>query len=512
MNIPEKHFKETKRLLNLIDKNIISKWILEQGYYPEQYIVPPTFRVQQFNLNDLPFYEVDATNILQKFEPEKFETELISYPKTQLTDRSFGIIHPKIYHDIVWYLNNEWNLIVEHLFHKDIKIYSYSFPIPITNKSEGDIGCLRGGRMIYEFIEMAEKDLVAEAHNYKFLLRTDIKNCYPSIYTHSIAWALHTKKTIRTKGNRADYSKFLGLKLDKLFQYSNDGCTNGIPIGPAISDLISEIILAAVDKECSIELKKSNIEFLGVRFKDDYRFLCNSKEDAHKIIKTIQAKLRDFNLTLNDSKSNVTELPEGLFREWTAEYHKCSLKYIQKIKYKQLANTMLSTLKIDKQYPDTGVIDKFLNELTSKKYNLKLKLNEKYSQKAFSLLLLLKGKRAKSFPLVLAIIGKIIEKNQSNPDILKNINQALEKIIIKKFENENDNLYDLMWLIYFVRSMDLFAITFPSKPKTQIIRSLKTNSFTLFKPLPSDIKLFYTIKKPTKNLPLLEYLDIFKKQ
>ena len=120
MNIPEKHFKETKRLLNLIKKNIISKWILEQGYYPEQYIVPPTFRVQQFNLNDLPFYEVETTNILQKFEPEKFETELISYPKTQLTDRSFGIIHPKIYHDIVWYLNNEWNLIVEHLFHYSI--------------------------------------------------------------------------------------------------------------------------------------------------------------------------------------------------------------------------------------------------------------------------------------------------------------------------------------------------------------------------------------------------------
>lgn len=512
MNIPEKHFKETKRLLKLIDKDLISKWLLEEGYYPEQYIVPPTFRVQKFELKDSPYYEVDNTGSVPKFDPDKFEIESVSYPKTQLTDRSFGIMHPKIYHDIVWYLNNEWDSIINHLFHKDIKIYSYSFPIPVTNKSEGETGNLRGGRMIYEFIEMAEKDLVAEAHNYKYLLRTDIKNCYPSIYTHSIAWAIHTKKTIRTKGNRADYSKFLGLKLDKLFQYANDGCTNGIPIGPAISDLISEIILAAVDKECSIELENSKIDFLGVRFKDDYRILCNSKEDAHKIIKTLQAKLKDYNLALNDSKSNVTELPEGLFREWTAEYHKCSLKYNRKIKYKQLANTMLSTLKIDKQYPDTGVIDKFLNELTSRKYNLKLKLNEKYSQKAFSLLLLLKGKRTKSFPLVLAIIGKIIEKNEGNHDILKYINEALEKIINKKFENELDNLYDLMWLTYFVKSMDLFVIKFPPTPKTQIIRTLKTNSLTLFKPLPADIKLFYTIKKPGKNLPLLEHLDLFNKQ
>jgi hypothetical protein len=511
MSIPEIHFKETKRLLKKVHKDTISKWLLEQGYYPEQYVVPPTFRVKKFDLNASPFYVVDTTSIPSKFDPDKFETVTVSYPKTQLTDRSFGIIHPKIYHDIVWYLNNEWKSIIEHLFHKDIKIYSYSFPIPITNKAEGSLGELRAGRMIYEFIEMSEKDLVAEAHDFKFLLRTDIKNFYPSIYTHSIAWALHTKATIRTKGNRADYSKFLGIKLDKLFQYANDGCTNGVPIGPAISDLISEIILAAVDKECSIELAKNGIEFLGVRFKDDYRFLCNSKEDAHKIIKTLQAKMKDYNLALNDNKSNVSELPEGLFREWPAEYNKSSLKYKNKIRYNQLANTMLSTLKIDRQYPDTGVIDKFLSELTTKKYNLKLKLNEKYSQKAFSLLLLLKERRAKSFPHILGIIEKIIEENKSNTDLLNYINIAIEKIIIKKFQNENDNLYDLLWIIYFIKSLGLFTITFPKKPKSELIKSLKTNSLTFFKPLPKGIELFYTIKKSTKNLSLLEHLDLFKK-
>ena len=511
MSIPEKHFKETKRLLKKVDKDTISKWLLEQGYYPEQYVVPPPFRVKKFDLNPLPFYEVDTTGISPKFEPEKFEPVTVSYPKTQLTDRSFGIIHPKIYHDIVWYLNNEWKSIVDHLFHKDIKIYSYSFPIPITNKKEGSLGELRAGRMIYEFIEMAEKDLVAEAHDFKFLLRTDIKNFYPSIYTHSISWAFHTKKTIRTKGNRADYSTFLGLKLDKLFQYANDGCTNGVPIGPAISDLISEVILAAVDKECSLELASHGIEFLGVRFKDDYRFLCNTKEDAHKIIKTLQAKMKEYNLALNDNKSNVTELPEGLFREWPAEYNKCSLQYKNKIRYKQLAHTMLSTLKIDKQYPDTGVIDKFLSELTTKKYNLKLKLNEKYSQKSFSLLLLLKERRAKSFPHILGIIEKIIQVNKGNPDILTYINKAVEKILVKKFQNEHDNLYDLIWLIYFIKSLGLFTITFPKKPKSEIIKSLKTNSFTLFKPITPGIELFFTIKKPTKNLSLLEHLDLFKK-
>ncbi|MFM6127183.1 MAG: hypothetical protein ACKPBV_00235 [Sphaerospermopsis kisseleviana] len=34
------------------------------------------------------------------------------------------------------------------------------------------------------------------AFQYKYLIKTDIKNFYPSIYTHSIPWALHKKDVI----------------------------------------------------------------------------------------------------------------------------------------------------------------------------------------------------------------------------------------------------------------------------------------------------------------------------
>src|SRR5690606_8295749 len=49
--------------------------------------------------------------------------------------------------------------------------------------------------------------------------------------------------------------------------------TNGIAIGPAISDLISEIVLSSVDTDASKIIDAKNIDFIGVRFKDDYRFL-----------------------------------------------------------------------------------------------------------------------------------------------------------------------------------------------------------------------------------------------
>lgn len=332
MSLPKEHTAETKRLLKKVSKEKIAKWLLEEGYYPEQYVVPPSFKVKKFDLKPRPYFEIDNSIAGQiKFEPEKNELLNISFPKTELTERTFGIIAPKIYHDIVWYLIDNWETILKSLFRASNKIHSYSFPIPITSKSEGELGHLRAGRMIYEYLEMAENDLVAEAYNYKYILKSDIKNFYPSIYTHSIAWAIHTKELIRKKGNRSKYDDYVGLVLDRLFQNSNDGCTNGIAIGPAISDLIAEIILSAVDSECSKVITAKGIDFIGVRFKDDYRFLCHSKQDANFIIKTLQKQMALFNLNLNDSKSQVTELPEGLFREWTAEYQQYSLRYRKKI-------------------------------------------------------------------------------------------------------------------------------------------------------------------------------------
>ncbi|WP_282017371.1 RNA-directed DNA polymerase [Salegentibacter mishustinae] len=511
MSIPELHFIETKALLNKIPKEKIAQWLLKEGYYPEQYVVPPSFTVKQFNLNNTPYYEVKTVNGEDKFEPEKTDLISLTFPKTELTDRNFGIIAPKIYHDLVWHLNEEWNQVVEHLFNNDNKFYCYSFPIPVSSKNEGELGSLRAGRMIYEFLEMAENDLVAEAHNYKYVLTTDIKNFYDSVYTHSIAWALHGKSTVRTKGNRSVFSRFLGLRLDKLCQYANDGCTNGIAVGPAISDLIAEIVLAAVDTACSKILTSKDIDYLGVRFKDDYRVLCQSKEDANSIIRVLQKEMRKFNLGLNESKSEIKELPEGLFREWTAEYQPYSLRYKKNVSYKSFENSLRGTLMVDKKYPGTGVVDRFLSELSTKKYKLKLNFNEKNILKALSLFLLLKRRRSKSFPQILGIIEEILHVHSDNPSVIKQIHVIINDTISHKLEDIDENQYDLLWLIYFSKSNGIGIPPLPKKINSQLIKSLKANRMEFFKPGLKGVKIFDTIKKVGDNPRLLEHLALFKK-
>jgi hypothetical protein len=80
----------------------------------------------------------------------------------------------------------------------------------------------------------------------------------------------------------------------------------------------------------------------------------------------------------------------------------------------------------------------------------------------------------------------------------------------EKWGNEFENQYDLIWLIYFVRSLELFKITYPKKINSPLIKSLKSNSIEFYKPTPAGLKIYQTIKKPAKNLPLLEHLAIFK--
>jgi hypothetical protein len=157
--------------------------------------------------------------------------------------------------------------------------------------------------------------------------------------------------------------------------------------------------------------------------------------------------------------------------------------------------------------PDTGVIDKFLSELITKSYELKLKLKGKEFQKAFSLLLLLKERRAKAFPQILAIIELLIEKVEDKL-LRRSIISSIRKILYKKLSNSADNQYDLIWLCYLIKSNGLFKIKWPKKTASEFIRSIKDNSQSYFN-TEADIILFKKIGFPGTNRALVRHLALF---
>ncbi len=298
-NPVREHRSATLALAASLRKNDIYHWLVEHGYFPESYVLPPCFTVSKRPAKPKLYTKVEKKGKSFKVQPS--ECVNVHFPKSDLTDRTFGIIHPEIHNDIAYHITRNWKSILSALIPNDSIVASYSFPIPIDARSPGRMGKLRSGRMIYEFIGMIDDDLASIAYRYTHLVKADIKNFYPSIYTHSIAWALHGKRTVRKPANLNNYN-LLGNRLDRLFQYANDRCTNGVPIGPVVSDVIAEIIASAVDRLLTKSIKSHNIDCEIVRFKDDYRILVKSETDGRRAIKYLQAALKEYNLELSEEK------------------------------------------------------------------------------------------------------------------------------------------------------------------------------------------------------------------
>lgn len=502
------HFRKTEQLLRKISKDDIANWLLNFGYFPEPNVLPPTFKTCGFTLKNKP-YNHDIMNLTRR------TLTPISYPKSLLTDRIFAIQDPRNYHDIVFYLHKEWDSILNRLYPKNTKIYSYSMPIPIDASNEGSIGSLRSGRMIYEWIQMAENDLVIDATSYKFIAKTDITNFYSSIYTHSIAWAISGSREIAFKDKE---NKLFGNTIDKLLQYSNDARTNGIPVGSALSDLIAEILLSWIDEKVSTALE--SLDFLAVRFKDDYRILCHSEDDAKKILNAISEELKEVNLVLNEGKTKVFLLPDGLYRIHDREYFPHSLREKGSVSFKTFEHTLLIALDIHRKYPGTSILEKFFSELLTKdekhlkvKFSTKPQLSFVQLTKFISLLFLVKRESEKTLSHILSLIEIIYLENLNHKEKLKVFIKHIVECELMA-ASEKNSVFDVVWYIFFSRYIGLGITNFGHLQKNKKISNNKFVKCLLLSKnqlyTDSDVHLFV---KPSecKEITLAYRLDIFKR-
>jgi Reverse transcriptase (RNA-dependent DNA polymerase) len=502
----EMHRRQTKALARSLMPNEVYFWLLKQGYFPESYVLPPCFKVSSIP-NAAKLYFKVPTKKDKKFLPTRTECVRVHFPKSELTDRTFGVMDPHIHNDIAFHLSRNWKKVVDTLIPDDSIVTAYSFPIPLTRKAPGRLGNLRSGRMIYEFIDMTDDDLVSVAYRYTHIVKADIKNFYPSIYTHSLAWALHGKTFVRKPKNMHD-SSLLGNRLDKLFQNASDGCTNGLPIGPVVSDLAAEMVAASVDRELTRQIRSLKIDCAAVRFKDDYRILVKSDHDARSVIKALQTSLKEFNLELSDEKTKVALLPTGLFREWVSRYHAIHPVKREKFNWKQFRELYLGVLEIDRACPGTGVIDRFLADIVSDDGRFKLDLEARTLERAVSMLVMLGALRIKAFPKIMAIIESVIKSSfgaKHEPVILHYLEEFLHRIA----SEEDRNKYLISWLLYFLVSNDFYS-RLKKKPtlKDPITRSVASNRATVFSKS-ADFKLFMGCKSAGRAASMLKHLDLF---
>ncbi len=160
---------------------------------------------------------------------------------------------------------------------------------------------------LYHFFH--SDDYLKIEKTYKYELSLDIQKCFDSIYTHSISWAVRNKELAKKNIN----AKSFGNKFDKIMQCANYNETSGICIGPEVSRIFAEIILAKTDNNTVLKLNecgiKQNREYQCYRYVDNYYIFANAKKTLYTIKDELKESIREYNLHFNESKSEILKRP-----------------------------------------------------------------------------------------------------------------------------------------------------------------------------------------------------------
>lgn len=304
---PEVYYKELSRhyLKILSAESLIkygyfdsleNKFIDRSGNYKEeQYVSNDQFYEGIFNLSEFynwlddrdkwkDFYFSQADG---KVKIRKEWTTPISFtiPKNLHTRREYKLINLFSYGNLAYYIEQEKETI-SNIFLQNKNSMSKFF------SSE-----------VFKFaITQDLRNTLLFGKNKRYI--TDIQNFYHSIYTHSIEWMLDGKDNAkRNIGSRNRENYAFGKSLDKLIQNSQSGETHGLPTGNLITRIIAEVYM------CKFDEILLNNGYSFSRFVDDIVFAFNTDMELIYFKKSLNEKIREYSLSLNDSKTKIESFP-----------------------------------------------------------------------------------------------------------------------------------------------------------------------------------------------------------
>ena len=217
--------------------------------------------------------------------------------------RPLELIHPALYVSLVNRVTQpvDWDLICNRFggFRANPRIRCLSLPIASLTDQK-DIP--EQIRLWWNEIEQQSVEL---ALDYTYMIRTDIVDCYSAIYTHSIAWSLHTKHEAKQNKNNGG---LIGNTIDRHIQSMSHGQTNGIPQGSVLMDFIAEMVLGYADSKLTRKISDEKIEdYQILRYRDDYRIFVNNPRNGERILKCLTEVMIDLGLKLNPDKTSISD-------------------------------------------------------------------------------------------------------------------------------------------------------------------------------------------------------------
>lgn len=413
------------------------KYFMEPKNYctldlPEYVDFKPVLDYVEATVGDTAFGTLLKNDAVKPRDFEEVNHKLLIKKDAKYTFRPIQITNPYLYYLLVRTITDKWKWSeIKKRFKAFARLQIEVASIPVVKREEDKSHKSAG---IANWWEQIEQRGIALSLEYNYMFVTDITNCYPSIYTHSIAWAIHGKEKSKDKAFRLNHNA-TGIAIDEFIQEMQYGQTNGIPQGSTVYDFIAEIVLGYADMLLADHLQEQGIEdYKILRYRDDYKVFANDKNDLDKIAFTLQEVLAGLNFQLNAKKTLMTEdLVQNVIKADKIAYLTGAPLYK---KHKKRVYTMASTLRQEalyihqfgKTYPNSGSISKMLDTFSKRLRASKLPMTDEERQVMIAILTEIALGSPKVYGMVLHLISYLVDKMETEED-----KERVVKAVYKKF-------------------------------------------------------------------------------
>ncbi len=376
--------------------------------------------------------------ILNHAHPENYENVnyVIASNKDGKYDwRPFELINPILYVQLARTITEEtyWKDICNRFKEFAVNPCIECMSIPVVQNTTQT----NQKAQILAWWENIEQRSIELSLDYEYLIETDITNCYGSVYTHSIAWALHTKDVAKQqrRGN------LIGNIIDKYIRSMRYGQTNGIPQGSVLMDFIAEMVLGYIDMILSDRIKANNItDYHILRYRDDYKIFVNNPHTGEHILKIITEVLAEFGMKPNTLKTNTYDniILHAIKKDKIAWL-------IKKQSHKDLQKHLLLIYKHSLEYPHAGSL---MKPLQGYYYRIKEKKGlQKHSKSLIAIIVDIAYRNPRTYAICAAMLSILLTRLQ---------NKSEQKEMITKIKNKFNLIPNTSSMLIWLQRISLF--------------------------------------------------------
>lgn len=281
--------------------------LLQKGLFPET--LPPCFTAV-----DLKRAMRGIVPAIRAKELHKRPTDYVRYSGTKHdgSRRFFGSPNPVSYFYVADFISRDWTPFEERFGSSPLSVSS-----PTVAHDSDDRPIIIPS--LSELTTEASKKIGYSP----YVLRTDIAQFFPSIYTHSISWSRHGIEAAKADSSPASVALPFN-RLDFLVRNCQLAETRGLLVGPDAFRLIAEYIAAGIDTKLFEAVGEQIVG--AARHVDDYYIGLRSETAALVVLSALRDQLQRYSLNINDGKTKIQSGLEPLNDLWAQDLRQSARK------------------------------------------------------------------------------------------------------------------------------------------------------------------------------------------